>query len=380
MEAPYDGRVDETTEPAPRRTPPRVRPSARRADEGGRLNIADIAKLAKVSTSAVSYALNGRPGISDATRARILAIAEEAKWRPNRAAQALSTARSGAIGIVTRYDDDTPLWSAGFGGRFLAGALQELSQRDVGLNLHQVGDVEAELNVYRRWLGERRVDGVLLINPEHNDPRLPLLESLGLPAVVVGDTRRRSRLPCVWTDDAAAAEIAVEHLASLGHRHIARIGRNSQQLHYKIRARAFRRALAARDLPVGIEHLSPDQAGAEHVRELATAAETPLTAIVVEDNEYAIQLVERLSQAGLSVPEDLSILSWDDSRSASLITPHLTALNRDIFDYGRRCIDELLRFLETGEARSVCGSSTELVVRDSTVPPRSERSPGADSR
>lgn len=352
-----------------------MRPTTKGGAGGGRPNIADIAKLAQVSTSAVSYALNGRPGISDATRARILAIADEARWRPNRAAQALSTARSDAIGIVTRYDDDTPLWSAGFGGRFLAGALQELSQRDVGLNLHQVGDVEAEMNVYRRWLGERRVDGILLINPEVNDPRLTLLEQLGLPAVVVGDTRRRSRLPCVWTDDAAAAEIAVEHLTSLGHRHIARIGRNSRELHYKIRERAFRRALSARGLPAGVEQLSPDRAGAEHVRELATAAENPLTAIVVEDNEYAIQLVEQLGQAGLSVPEDLSILSWDDSRSASLITPHLTALNRDIFAYGRRCIEELLRFLETGTARSVAGSTTELVVRDSTVPPRSGGGP-----
>ena len=350
---------------------PRVRPTGRRRGEGGRLNIADIAALANVSTSAVSYALNGRPGISEETRARILAIAEDAHWRPNRAAQALNTSRVGTIGIVTRLvGDQLPLWAADFGGQFLSGVLAEFSARDIGLILYHAADAAAEHSLYRRWRGERRVDGVLLMNPTLEDPRLPLLEELGMPTIVVGDVRRRSALPCVWTDDAHAAELAVAHLAELGHRNIARIGGDPQQIHHHLRERAFRRALARHGLADHQHQIGHGRADVDRLRELTTSGRDPLTAVIVEDNHYAMQIVEHLRPAGLTVPADLSVLTWDDSPTDRIVSPNLTALRRDLLRYGRTCATELLRVLGGEARRATKGTTTTLVVRESTAPPR----------
>jgi len=340
-------------------------------EQGGaarRLTIAEIAARAKVSPSAVSFALNGRPGISAQTRERILAVVREANWRPNYAAHALSTSRSGVIGVVTVRQPGQPLWSASFGGHFLAGVQAALAERGVLLILHTVASLEEEARLYEQWLGERRVDGVLVINPHVDDPRLPELERLGLPAVVVGDTRDTSSLSCVWTDDEAAARLAVEHLAALGHGHIGRIGGDAHLLHSRIRERAFLEAARSAGVTIQAETIDADGDAAAAVRAMAAEADHPLTAVIVEDLEFAVSLTSTLTTGGASVPGDVSVLAWDDGPSATLLTPSLTALRRDIAAYGRLAAEELLRVIDGEPPRSVLGTQTLLVERQSTGP------------
>ncbi len=344
-------------------------PRPPRAEPPRRLTIAAIAARANVSPSAVSFALNGRPGVSPETRERILAVVREANWRPNYAAQALSTSRAGVIGVVTLRDPDQPLWSASFGAGFLAGVQSEIASHGVLLILHTVASLEEETELYERWLGERRVDGVLVINPQVGDPRLAELDRIGLPAVVVGDTRGLSPLSCVWTDDEVAAGLAVEHLAELGHRHVARIGGDPQRLHFAIRARAFAAAAArAERLEMNTDTLDADGRATEIVKRLCASATNPLTAVIVEDLEFAVHLTASLQQAGVAVPDDVSVLAWDDSPAATLLTPSLTVLQRDITEYGRLAAQELVELISTGVRRSVRGTRSQLVRRQSTGP------------
>lgn len=352
---------------------PETTPSGRsgtHASRPRRLTIADIAARARVSPSAVSFALNSRPGIAPETRERILTVAKELNWRPNYAAHALSTARVGAIGVVTIREPEQPLWSASFGGHFLAGVQAELAERDILLILHTMPDLRAEADLYDRWLGERRVDGVLVINPEVDDPRLPALEALDLPALVVGDTRGLTPLGSVWTDDDAATRLAVEHLAALGHRHVGRMGGDPHLLHYAIRERAYRDAVAEHGMTADPRTLAHDAEGAATIRDLATRPEDPLTAVIVEDLEFAVQLTANLAGLGLSVPSDVSVLAWDDGPAATLLTPALTALRRDIGAYGRLAARELVRVVDGEPPRSLQGTTTELVARGSTGPVR----------
>ncbi len=158
----------------------------RRQGQGPRRpTITDIAQRAGVSKGSVSYALNGHPGVSELTRKRILAIAEEIGWHPNRAARALSASRAGACGLALARPARTLAYEPFF-SKLLSGIEAELSARQFALMLQIVEDVEAETEVLRRWWAERRVDGVLLVDLRVDDPRIPLVEKLGLPAVIVG--------------------------------------------------------------------------------------------------------------------------------------------------------------------------------------------------
>ncbi|MGK3201733.1 substrate-binding domain-containing protein [Amycolatopsis sp. MEPSY49] len=171
-----------------------------------RPTITDIAREAGVSKGAVSYALNGRPGVSEETRHRITRIARELGWSPSSAARALSGGRSGTIGLVL----DGP--AEVFFPALLDGFSQELLLRVA------VGH-EAAVAVYRRWRAERKVDGVLLTGPDCAAD----VARIGLPAVVLGGPGGLPEAPSVRVDDTAGAAEALEYLAALGHRHVVRV-------------------------------------------------------------------------------------------------------------------------------------------------------------
>ena len=174
---------------------------ARRQDVGQRrTTITDIAERAGVSKGAVSYALNGQPGLSEQTRGRILAIADELGWRPSRVARALSASRSAACGLALARPARTLAYEPFF-SKLLSGIEAELSACQIALMLQIVEDVEAETAALRRWWAERRVDGVLLVDLRVADPRVPAVEHLGLPAVIVGGPGPTGSVPYVPGND-----------------------------------------------------------------------------------------------------------------------------------------------------------------------------------
>ena len=332
-----------------------------------RVTIADIARKAQVSTSAVSYALNGRRGVSDVTRRRIVGLARDLGWQPHSAARALKASRADSVGLVLAGTGDA-FGDAHFLLRFLAGLEGELGRRGVALVLHTVPDRIAETDVYEQWYGERRVDGMIVLNPVLDDPRLDSLERLGVPAVVVGDLRGRARLPCVWTDDLDAAELAVDHLVALGHRRIARVGGTPQLLHSGIRKQGFRKAMAAAGLDPAMD-IDTEYSIEPATHDLLRSARPP-TAIIYESDVMAMEALGVMLEEGIAVPDDVSILGWDDSRYCRLVYPRLTALGRDIFGYGQLTARHLLAVLAGEDGGDRKGTTTRLVVRDSTGPPR----------
>jgi DNA-binding LacI/PurR family transcriptional regulator len=187
-----------------------------------RPTIVDIAKRAGVSKGAVSFALNGQTGVSASTRKRVLAIAEEIGWSPNTVARTLSGASSNTIGMALRRPARV-LGVEPFFMELISGVEAQLSARSYALTLQVVNDLAAEMELYRRWGAENRVDGVLLCDLQVSDPRIPVLEELDLPAVVIGSSAGSGSLISVGSDDAASVAEALEYLVSLGHRRIARV-------------------------------------------------------------------------------------------------------------------------------------------------------------
>src|SRR5688572_481384 len=203
-----------------------------------RPTIADIARRAGVSKGAVSYALNGQPGVSEATRRRILAIAEEIGFNPNSAARALSGAAAHAVGLALCRPART-LGVEPFFMELISGVEAELSARSYALTLQVVANQDAEIAVYRRWWGERRVDGVLICDLRLDDRRVPVLKQIQLPAVVIGGPAGTGGLAPIWCDEAAALVETVEYLHALGHRRIARVGGMPDLRHTSVRTEAF---------------------------------------------------------------------------------------------------------------------------------------------
>jgi DNA-binding LacI/PurR family transcriptional regulator len=333
----------------------------------------DIARRAGVSKGAVSMALNGLPGVSEATRSRILAVARELDWHPNNAARALSAARSDAIGLVLARPART-LGVEPFFFQLISGLQAELSARRIALLLQVVEDHEAEMAVYRQWWSERRVDAVFVIDLRVTDPRIGLLAELGLPALVVGGPGNHGTLPSVWADDARAMAEIVEHLAGLGHRRIARVAGLPELSHTDRRTTAFRAAMgrhrvSRRDSPILATDYSGEQ-GAAATRKLLQSTRPP-TAIIYDNDVMAVAGVAVSTELGIAVPADLSVVAWDDSPLCQLLHPPLTALTRDTFAFGSRAARTLLAVLDGAEGTDVEDHVPVLVPRESTAAPPS---------
>ncbi|MFC4868239.1 LacI family DNA-binding transcriptional regulator [Streptomonospora arabica] len=335
-----------------------------------RPTIVDIARAAGVSKGAVSCALNGRPGVSEATRTRILRIAGDLGWAPSSAARALSDGRAGAIGLII----DRPAMVLGvetFFMRFIAGIQEELADGDTALMLQSVDETSPELATYRRWYAERRVDGVLVVDLVRDDPRVGALTVMGLPAVAVGGPEGTGGLPCVWSDDGGCMRLAVRHLAGLGHRRIGRVAGPENLVHTGVRTEALAGAAHEHGLPppVVVHTDYTGERGAQATRDLLAGPEPP-TALVYDNDLMAVAGLSAAQELGVAVPDHLSIVAWDDSPLCQAVRPALTAIRRDLSEHGRLAASLLLDAVAGGESRRVPAPPGELVARTSTAPPR----------
>jgi DNA-binding LacI/PurR family transcriptional regulator len=334
---------------------------------GGRVTIKDIAQRAGVSKGAVSYALNGRPGVSEDTRDRILAIADELGWYPNRAARALSAARADACGLVLARPARTIALEPFF-MEFIAGVESELASHSIALMLQLVRDVHEEIEVYRRWFGEHRVDGVLVVDLRLDDPRVDELARLGLPAVVVGGPVKNHVLPAIWHDEASVVTEAIRYLAALGHERVAHVSGVVDFVHTQQRLDAFRRAVA--ELGLEGEIVETDysaESGSRATRKLLSSP-TPPSAILFDSDLLAVTGLGVAQQMGFSVPDDVSIVGWDDSLISQVVHPPLTAITRDITAYGVAAVRHLLEAIEGRAEGDVETTRGELTTRGSTAP------------
>ena len=345
------------------------------ARAGGRLTIADVARAAGVSTSAVSYALNGKPGVSEATRARVIEVAGELGWRPHSAARSLSAARTDTVGLVLARPEST-LGDESFYMQLITGIEAELAEQGTGLLLQLVADEDACVEVYRRWAAQGRVDGVLVTDVVREDPRPAFLRGAALPAVVMGG-EVAAGLPRVVGDDQWAVQQVVDHLAQLGHQRIARVSGHPGFLHVHQRDEAF--VAVARSAGLRPQVVPTDftaQASRRATAGLLARRARP-TAVVYDNDVMAVAALAAVHAQGVRVPEDLSLVAWDDSTLCSLVHPRLTAVARDIRALGALAARRLLALLSGAQIEvDEPGPPSHLVVRESTAAPGLGPGPG----
>jgi DNA-binding LacI/PurR family transcriptional regulator len=341
-----------------------------------------------VSTSAVSFALNNRPGVSEATRRRVIEVAERLGRGTGPGGRTPGREHSRAIGMVLAR----PAGSLGVEAFFLqvvSGIQAGLAPHDHALVFQMVDDIEAECDLYRRWWAEGRVDGVIVVDPRVSDPRPEVLSVLGLPAVVVGamgtqgTTRpdaarhtpalgsgRRARLSNLWADDAGAMDLIIHHLYELGHRRIAHMAGPPGLAHTARRIAALRST--ARTL--GLDHTVSvttdftDRQGTKAARRLLSGPMRP-TALICHNEVMAVAAAGVATERGLRIPYDVSVVSWEDSAICRTFHPRITSLSREPGAFGHRAATEVLSLLEGSAPRCLQDPLPRLEARESTAPP-----------
>ena len=319
-----------------------------------------------MSTAAVSFALNGRPGVADADARPDPGRGPELGWEPSASARSLGGRREHAIGLVIARDP-LVLGADPFYMAFIAGVELELAARGQALLLQVVGDdLEAEADRYRHLARSQRVDGVFVTDLRFADPRIELLQELGLQAVTLNRPDIPSPFPAVCQDDGPGVADAVRHLARLGHERIAYVAGRADLLHGVHRRDVWARTMTELGLAADLVAIADftAAAGAEATRSLLRSDDPP-TAIVYANDSMAIAGLTVAHELGFAPPRDLSLVGYEDSELAAHVYPSLTSVRSDPVQWGRTATRVLMDAIE-GRPADVELEPARLVVRAST--------------
>ncbi|GAA2386649.1 LacI family DNA-binding transcriptional regulator [Nonomuraea africana] len=302
--------------------------------------MSDVAKLAGVSHQTVSRVLNDHPNVRAETRARVLAAIDELGYRRNLVARALVTSRSRTLGVVSF---DTTLYGP-------ASTIYGIEQaaRTAGYFVSIVSLKSLDASSVRdaiEYLAEQGVDGVVVVAPQRSAARA--LETLpaGMPAVAVEGTHR-SEVSAVCIDQVEGARLATRHLLDLGHSTVWHVSGPSDWLEAEGRLEGWRSALVEAGRPVP-EPLAGDwspRAGYAAGRRLAAMDE--VTAVFAANDQMALGVLRAFAEEGVKVPDEISIVGFDDIPESEFFSPPLTTVRQDFDAVGRHCIEVLLRQIE----------------------------------
>lgn len=326
-----------------------------------------MARAAGVSIAVVSYALNGRPGVSAATRERVLRVADEFGWRPSAAARSMRTGPR-AIGLVVDRGASGAVTQATGVLEFVVSLQEVLATRNLALVLQIVDGPDAAVALYGEWWAERRFDVMVVTEVLAEDPRIDALRRLRAPAVLVGAGHGDADLASVTIDDADAFVRVGRYLLELGHRHVALVSGPGELVRTRDRHGAL---VGVLDSAGGVLVHSPTAGTAEEAavatRRLLTGGRAP-TAIVYDSDQMAVAALDVARRTGLAVPWDLSVIAGSDSALCRLATPSITTLPSAQRDLGTATGEAVLAVLD-GDLRARRALQIGgLAVRGSTGP------------
>jgi DNA-binding LacI/PurR family transcriptional regulator len=325
-----------------------------RSDQRPRsVTMADVAERAGVSRALVSIVFRGVPGASPDTRRRVMQAAEDLGYRPDQRARLLGRNRSHTVGVVFGLHHE-------FHAEVVEDLYRSVETTGYDLVLGAAAPSRDERLAAQSVL-DYRCEAVILIGPTM--PRTAI-EQLAerLPVVVVARALRSRALDVVRTDDVAGARLAVEHLAGLGHRSIAHVhggrapGAAARRRGYRTAMRELGLGAEAREIGGGLTEEDGERAAT------GLAADTPVTAVTAFNDRCAAGLLFELRARGTRVPEDVSVVGYDDSHIAGLSSVALTTVAQDSAALASSALAVAVSRVEAGPGRA---SPTEVVV-----PPR----------
>ncbi|MER5646286.1 LacI family DNA-binding transcriptional regulator [Streptosporangium sp. NPDC002524] len=320
----------------------------------------DVAALAGVSAMTVSRALNAPERVHTDTRARVLAAVQELDYRPNAAARQLATGRSGVLGVVsidtTLYGPASTLYSIERAAR-----LNDYSVSIASLSTLNRRSIEESL----RQLRSQSVDGVIIVAPHESAADGLRHLSSEIPVVAV-DAGAGLSVPVVMVDQRAGAARATRHLLSLGHRTVWHVAGPASWIDANGRVEGWREVLEAggHRVPEMLRGDWSSRSGYQLGHRLAQDPE--VTAIFVGNDQMALGVLRALREAGRRVPEDVSVVGFDDVPESAYFWPPLTTVRQDFEEVGSHAFHVLLDQMAGRPSQPRRLVEPELIVREST--------------
>jgi LacI family transcriptional regulator len=328
----------------------------------GRVTISDVARAAGVSVPTVSKVVNGRYGVAPATFKRVMEVVAELGYETSLVAASLRRQQTNVIGILVAEFES-----------FSAELLKGVSAAAVGTGyelLAYSGVVAGGSNAgwERRSLSRLAgtlVDGAIIVTPSALMPDSPI------PIVAIDPHTGPGGPPTVDSDSAGGARVATQHLIDLGHRRIAHIRGRGGLASAQLREAGYRESLEAAGIPFDPELVRDGEYQAalttQGARELLTLPDRP-TAVFAANDKSALGVMAVARELGLRVPEDVSIIGFDDIPEAASATPPLTTMAQPLHDLGARALTMLIDLLHGDEVPGHVELPAEIVVRASTGP------------
>jgi DNA-binding LacI/PurR family transcriptional regulator len=345
-----------------------------------RATAAEVAELAGISRTTVSFVLNNVPGIriSEETRQRVLDAARQLNYHPDSTARRMVTGKTRMIGFVLRQSPDQA-----FSDHFFPQVLHGMSQAATTQNFHLLFEVippEDHRSVYMRLINERHVDGIVLSGPRSDDSELLQVYEQGANIVLLGQMPGLN-IPFADVNNIGGARTATEHLLKLGHTRVGMI--TNAPLAYTAsvdRLTGYQQALqgvgiAYNEALVRLGNFTMES-GLQAMNELLLLDQRP-TAVFVASDTVALGALQAIREAGLRAPQDVAVCGFDDIPFARFISPSLTTVQLPAYGLGWVAADLLIRMISKEEiSNPYVILSTELVVRDSCGALLSQEPPG----
>ncbi|MEU9454110.1 LacI family DNA-binding transcriptional regulator [Streptomyces sp. NPDC048277] len=329
----------------------------------------DVARLAGVSQKTVSRVFNDEPYVSEDVRRRVLDAAEQLGYRRNSAARALASGRTRSIGVVT-------LGTALYGPASLLMGVERVV-RDTGYALRVVNTVEGDpagISGAVDSLLDQGVDGIVISEPideQADGTDVPL--QIDVPVLVMGPPPPVAAPTVLTAGDGAdlMARTATEHLLALGHRTVHHLAGPQRWYAARDRLEGWRAALTAQDREVPAAVGGDWSAASGYAAGRRFAADERVTAVFSANDDMAIGLIRALAEAGRRVPEDVSVVGFDDIPVAAYVTPPLTTVRQPFDAVAQEGLKRLVHAIENPAADPLPPSSApvDLIVRASTAPP-----------
>jgi LacI family transcriptional regulator len=329
-------------------------------------NIRDVAKAAGVSVATVSKVLNGYTTVNVKTKEKVLQIVKDMRFHPNSAARSLVGRRSMTIGIFLTTDLAHPFFTQILGG-------MELSLKSKGYDLIYLAQLSWNKEYsFVRHCQSRNVEGVVVFGFQHDNMNFGELIESGIPSVFIDLDVKEGRAGYISSDNLSAARHTVQYLTGLGHRRISFLSGIMDTYVGRLRLEGYLAGLDNADIPYREDYVAEGdftkETGYVAMQKLLSLGECP-TAVICCSDLSAVGAMEAIQDAGLAIPEDISVVGFDDIEIASYVRPALTTVRQDMRTIGQMTIellDELINNEQLAPPEVIV--PTELIIRDSCGP------------